>query len=749
MKEKRSFLIQVILLSFITLAFFSVNLFAAETQSSDPNKYLDAVREFADNVLEYGRDTYGPLQTPLFVDGVNVNTHEPVKWINPDGTQLILSDFASCQSLLRTLDSLSALTGDLKYRQAARAAIEYALTNLRTPNGLFYWGEKLTYGAQADRVLRQYTAPHTFKGYFPYYELMWGIDPNATEDFIETVWAAHILDWTNLAMDRIASTWRLTATKGWDHEYIGGPVFFARGLSFCNAGADLYYAAVMLSQLSGQQEPLVWGKRLAYRYVETRDPRTGISGYMYSRFNVEHPLAKYFEGHDVYDGTILCDFGGGDPSLRGPFLHIYTFSPGLLGNYGCYSAICYLLVSQTLGGDKEFQKWALEELTARGKVAYRSEDNCWVPMLTDGTSLEGFVCPEDIPGLVRKGSTIKAWQADLTDFWAYALAYKASGDEFMWTMARNILRGNQLGDIGRTPNDEILLNMNTDCANAHALLGFLSLYDKSQQQAFLIMAERIGDNILAQKFNKGFFVAGDRYTYARLDAVEALVLLHLYASLNPDMPEPPQVWPWNDRFSAPYRQKGEVYDSSVIYTLTDVNEPPLSINEAAAMGDDELVKRLITEGADVNNVESDEFITPLHRAAQRGFEEIIRLLLAEGADINAIAAGLGTPLDCAVREGHKEIVELLIAQGADVNIQDREGLTPLHIACISGNKDLVALLLTRGADINAADRSGRTPLDLAQQQGHDDIVKLLTEYKSETPEQETGTKEQQTTEIKS
>jgi hypothetical protein len=35
---------------------------------ADPNRYLNAVREFADNVLKYGRDTYGPKHTPLFVD---------------------------------------------------------------------------------------------------------------------------------------------------------------------------------------------------------------------------------------------------------------------------------------------------------------------------------------------------------------------------------------------------------------------------------------------------------------------------------------------------------------------------------------------------------------------------------------------------------------------------------------------------------------------------------------------------------
>jgi len=38
-------------------------------EPSDPNRYLNAVRTFTDNVLKYGRDTYGPKHTPLFVDG--------------------------------------------------------------------------------------------------------------------------------------------------------------------------------------------------------------------------------------------------------------------------------------------------------------------------------------------------------------------------------------------------------------------------------------------------------------------------------------------------------------------------------------------------------------------------------------------------------------------------------------------------------------------------------------------------------
>jgi len=76
---------------FITTACFALPGSSTEAPApSDPNRYLDAVREFAENVLKYGRDTYGPKHTPLFVDGLNIHTHEPVTWIVPNGDGQVL-----------------------------------------------------------------------------------------------------------------------------------------------------------------------------------------------------------------------------------------------------------------------------------------------------------------------------------------------------------------------------------------------------------------------------------------------------------------------------------------------------------------------------------------------------------------------------------------------------------------------------------------------------------------------------------
>jgi len=57
-------------LIFIILLIYQFSICPASEppDPSDPNRYLNAVRTFADYDLRYGRDTYGPKHTPLFVD---------------------------------------------------------------------------------------------------------------------------------------------------------------------------------------------------------------------------------------------------------------------------------------------------------------------------------------------------------------------------------------------------------------------------------------------------------------------------------------------------------------------------------------------------------------------------------------------------------------------------------------------------------------------------------------------------------
>jgi len=536
--------------------FLLILLMGAGTFAGNEDKYLSAVQTFADNVLKYGKDTYGPKHTPLFVDGLNVHTHEPVKW-KRDGKVWVLSNLASQQNLFRVLDGLTRLTNDAKYRRAAMDAVEYAFANLRSPNGLLHWGGHIAYDAGADALcMEQYS--HELKCHYPYYELMWQVNPDATRQYLETFWAAHILNFSNLEMNRHGSPKKQFGNP-WENKYEAEPVFFwGTGLSFLNTGSDLFYAGAMLSKLSGETEPLIWSKRLAYRYVETRNPKTGIGGFQFNQSktawcngpDIRGDRAQYqygddFNGHFVVEGTLFPCYGS-TPAVK-PW-------------------ICQFLLGEVLGDKgKEFTQWALEELTAWGKVAYRKKDNSFIPMLTDGTSMEGYVCKKD-GYFGPKGRVLKAGRAGPMDFWTYALACRVTGDAFMWEMARSIAGSNGLGDIGATAGDEPSLAERTNNSAYAALLGFLELYKKTGNDAYLDMAKKIGDNIIKNYFYKGFFVRSQKHLFSKFDSLEPLVLLHLYCTLEGKPATVPAVWPSSSFFHCPHDGKGRTYDNSVLYS---------------------------------------------------------------------------------------------------------------------------------------------------------------------------------------
>ena len=188
-------------------------------------------------------------------------------------------------------------------------------------------------------------------------------------------------------------------------------------------------------------------------------------------------------------------------------------------------------------------------------------------MLTDGTSMEGYVCKKD-GYFGPKGRVLKAGRAGEMDFWTYALAYRTTGDQFMWEMACSIAKHNGWGDIGQDANAEPDLNLDTSYSTYALLLGFLELHKRTGKTAFLHTARRIGDNILASRFYKGFFVPSSKHIYAKFDAVEPLVLLHLYAAVNAKPIPVPQVWPSTSYFHCPYDGKGRTYDNAAIYSTT-------------------------------------------------------------------------------------------------------------------------------------------------------------------------------------
>jgi ankyrin repeat protein len=191
------------------------------------------------------------------------------------------------------------------------------------------------------------------------------------------------------------------------------------------------------------------------------------------------------------------------------------------------------------------------------------------------------------------------------------------------------------------------------------------------------------------------------------------------------------------------------------------------LHAAAISANSGEVKRLISEGADVNeqldqdiNGHQDAAGSPLHVALRNcagddpafggGHRhlETVKVLLAAGADIRSRRRWEGTPLHDAARFGFIHIADLMISCGADVNSkEDSEGRTPLHLAAANDRLRMVEYLLSKGANIDSVAHSdphppepsqcrlihrdvaamGMTPLQLAAREGHVTVVRRLLE----------------------
>lgn len=157
---------------------------------------------------------------------------------------------------------------------------------------------------------------------------------------------------------------------------------------------------------------------------------------------------------------------------------------------------------------------------------------------------------------------------------------------------------------------------------------------------------------------------------------------------------------------------------------------PLCI--AVLVGDEEIVKLLLSRGANANFI-LDDGISPLHIAVLKGYVQIVGYLLNHGADINFACRSSYlkdcAPLHLAVLNGNEEITKLLLSRGAHANCTQDEDLTPLHLAVQQGHFQILEHLLNHGAIVNCSCKrsplNGFIPLQVAVQKGNEEITKLL------------------------
>jgi len=151
-----------------------------------------------------------------------------------------------------------------------------------------------------------------------------------------------------------------------------------------------------------------------------------------------------------------------------------------------------------------------------------------------------------------------------------------------------------------------------------------------------------------------------------------------------------------------------------------------AVAEAAMKSDLAAVKKLIAQGADVNEPQGDG-MTALHWAAEHGDSAMASALLKARASVKAVTRiGSYTPLHIAGKAGSAAVVRELLKAGADVNAVTTNGAAPLHFAAQSGDPDAVGAMLDKGANANARETEwGQTPLVFAAEYDRPAAIKVL------------------------
>lgn len=150
------------------------------------------------------------------------------------------------------------------------------------------------------------------------------------------------------------------------------------------------------------------------------------------------------------------------------------------------------------------------------------------------------------------------------------------------------------------------------------------------------------------------------------------------------------------------------------------------LQDACRLGNKELLKELLHQGADIN--QQDKFgETVLHTALLNQDSDSIKLLIDRGANVN-VRDRFGTPLlHLAYSKDYIRGIHLLMAKGsgANLNLQDGLGRTLLHLATEKGDDEIEQAALLAGANPNSTDLTGRTPLLIACEKGDLSSVQLL------------------------
>ncbi|MBI3679594.1 MAG: hypothetical protein HY235_04280 [Acidobacteria bacterium] len=189
---------------------------AVSAAAQQPGRYLDVVRSFVETMMAKGTDRYGSVHSPLFASMLNLETMslfdirvddllrdsgpqvralghgipDPPAGIRPGDRAPLGNNLEHDIMLLRVMYELSAVTGDSKYADQARAILRFWLLNCQSPaTGLMASGEHMSWNFLHEKA---YGDVHEVFRRFPFFEQLYSVDPYRALGIADGMWMAQI-----------------------------------------------------------------------------------------------------------------------------------------------------------------------------------------------------------------------------------------------------------------------------------------------------------------------------------------------------------------------------------------------------------------------------------------------------------------------------------------------------------------------------------------------------------------------------
>lgn len=213
------------------------------------------------------------------------------------------------------------------------------------------------------------------------------------------------------------------------------------------------------------------------------------------------------------------------------------------------------------------------------------------------------------------------------------------------------------------------------------------------------------------------------------------------------------------------KPKNQTPYENVALVLSNIDEPDEQgfpwIVQAARNGQEEIIRKLLISGADIQvthtstqrnalaeaalhghqncvdllveerclmELPDTEGNTALHHACANGHLGAAKSLVARGASINTPGPDGQSPLHLAIEAPYQNVVMLLVQSKANVNARDTRSWTPLHIAASQGNVGMCSYLLNEGAQLDSREAQSRTPLQFACEAGNYELVQMMMDH---------------------